>query len=261
MLLIDKYAYFNRLRHVHPVEKVVLTLSLLLFSLAVRDVLTSLITFIVMSAFILFGAKIPFSYYVKLLILPSLFLLTSVFPILFTITSSKTLFPNVLWYWNLGNWQVFISKDSLTNTISLMMVVLSSISSLYFLTLTTPLSDLMNVLRKLKLPIMIIEIIELTYRFIFIFIETALEIYQSQASRLGYCSLRRGIHSLGNLISTLFLGAFQRSKQLMMAMNARGYQESFHFVEESYRYSVINWIIIFGILVSQLVIYFAWRLG
>ena len=57
MLLIDKYAYFNRLKHVHPLEKMIFALSLLLFSLAVRDTTVSLITFTVMSAFIIFGQK------------------------------------------------------------------------------------------------------------------------------------------------------------------------------------------------------------
>ncbi len=38
-----------------------------------RDELISLITFIVMSAFIILGARIPFTYYAKLLLLPGFF--------------------------------------------------------------------------------------------------------------------------------------------------------------------------------------------
>ena len=37
MLLIDKYAYINGLKHVHPVEKMTIALFLLLFTLIVKD--------------------------------------------------------------------------------------------------------------------------------------------------------------------------------------------------------------------------------
>lgn len=80
MLLIDKYAYLNKLAHVHPLEKMIFSLGLLLLSLILRDEQLSLITFFVMSAFIIFGAKIPLSYYVKLLLLPAFFYSLVLYP-------------------------------------------------------------------------------------------------------------------------------------------------------------------------------------
>lgn len=73
MLLIDKYAYMNKLASVHPLEKMLFSFGLLLLSLIMRDERISLITFIVMSAFIIIGAKIPVKYYLKLLLLPGFF--------------------------------------------------------------------------------------------------------------------------------------------------------------------------------------------
>jgi len=261
MLLIDKYAYINRLKQVHPLEKTILSLSLLLFSLLVRDILVALITFIVMSSLIIFAAKIPVLYYAKLLILPGVFLLSSVFTILIHFTKGNVFPADICWSSAIGDWQIFISEDSFWTSVKLIVVVLSGISSLYFLTLTTPITDLLMILRKLKLPILLIELIELTYRYVFIFIETALDIYQSQNARLGYSTIRRGIHSFGYLISVLFVGVFQRSKQLTMAMNARGYQEHIPFYENTYRLSPLNWCIIIGIQFSILFIYLnGWRL-
>ncbi|WP_318509023.1 cobalt ECF transporter T component CbiQ [Bacillus sp. T3] len=261
MLLIDKYAYINRLKQVHPLEKTILSLSLLLFSLLVRDILVALITFIVMSSLIIFAAKIPVFYYAKLLILPGVFLLSSVFTILIHFTKGNVFPTDICWSSPIGDWQIFISEESFWTSVKLVVVVLSGISSLYFLTLTTPITDLLMVLRKLKLPILLIELIELTYRYVFIFIETALDIYQSQNARLGYSTIRRGIHSFGYLISVLFVSVFQRSKQLTMAMDARGYQEHIPSYENTYHLSPINWCIIIGIQVSVLFIYLnSWRL-
>ncbi|WHY99791.1 cobalt ECF transporter T component CbiQ [Peribacillus simplex] len=235
-------------------EKMVFALSLLLFSLTVRDVTVSLITFTVMSALIIFAAKIPFSYYLKLLLLPGFFILSGTFTILFSFTSKFTSISNIWWSWKVGNWQIFISDDSVGTVINLIIVVLGSISCLYFLTLTTPITVILSVMRKLKVPSLLVDLIELTYRFIFIFLETALAIHQSQASRLGYGSLRKGIRSLGLLISSLFLGVLQRSGHLTMAMNARGYQENLSYIEDTYTYSSRNWLVAIVILGSLIFI-------
>ncbi len=45
MLLIDKYAYLNKLASVHPLEKMIFSLGLLLITLIMRDERLSLITF------------------------------------------------------------------------------------------------------------------------------------------------------------------------------------------------------------------------
>lgn len=254
MLLIDKYAYFNGLKDVHPLEKMVFALSLLLFSLTVRDMAVSLITFTVMSTLIIFAAKIPLSYYLKLLLLPGFFILSGTITILFSFTSKFTSISNIWWSWKIGNWQIFISDDSFGTAANLITVVFCSISCLYFLTLTTPITVILSVLRKLKVPLLLVDLIELTYRFIFIFLDTALAIHQSQASRLGYGSLRKGIRSLGLLISSLFLGVLQRSGQLTMAMNARGYQENLSYIEDTYTYSSRNWLIAIVILGSLILI-------
>ncbi|MFS0887234.1 cobalt ECF transporter T component CbiQ [Peribacillus frigoritolerans] len=254
MLLIDKYAYFNGLKDVHPLEKMVFALSLLLFSLTVRDMAVSLITFTVMSSLIIFAAKIPLSYYLKLLLLPGFFILSGTITILFSFTSKFTSISNIWWSWKIGNWQIFISDDSFGTVANLITVVFCSISCLYFLTLTTPITVILSVLRKLKVPSLLVDLIELTYRFIFIFLDTALAIHQSQASRLGYGSFRKGIRSLGLLISSLFLGVLQRSGQLTMAMNARGYQENLSYIEDTYTYSSRNWLIAIVILGSLILI-------
>ncbi|WP_285856402.1 cobalt ECF transporter T component CbiQ [Peribacillus frigoritolerans] len=254
MLLIDKYAYFNGLKDVHPLEKMVFALSLLLFSLTVRDMAISLITFTVMSALIIFVAKIPLSYYLKLLLLPGFFILSGTITILFSFTGKFTSISNIWWSWKIGNWQIFISDDSFGTVANLITVVFCSISCLYFLTLTTPITVILSVLRKLKVPSLLVDLIELTYRFIFIFLDTALAIHQSQASRLGYGSFRKGIRSLGLLISSLFLGVLQRSGQLTMAMNARGYQENLSYIEDTYTYSSRNWLIAIVILGSLILI-------
>ena len=100
-----------------------------------------------------------------------------------------------------------------------------------------------------------IELITLTYRFIFIIMEESINIYQSQSSRLGYITIRQGMKSLGLLISILFLKVFERTKQLSIAMDSRGYGDEILFFDPSYRYSPVNWFIILFILAGVAFIY------
>ena len=85
--------------------------------------------------------------------------------------------------------------------------------------------------------------------------EESINIYQSQSSRLGYITIRQGMKSLGLLISILFLKVFERTKQLSIAMNSRGYGDEILFFDPSYRYSLVNWFIILLILAGMAFIY------
>ena len=46
-------------------------------------------------------------------------------------------------------------------------------SCLYFLALSTPMTDILNELRKLRIPALLLELMMLTYRFIFVLLEIA----------------------------------------------------------------------------------------
>ncbi|MBB6443930.1 cobalt ECF transporter T component CbiQ [Bacillus benzoevorans] len=255
MLLIDKYAYINRLNKIHPAEKMVLTFFLLMFSLAVQDIVVSISIFIVMSSLTIFAAKIPFRYYVKLLLLPVFFLVSSTLTILFSFAQGDIPYSALLWRIEIGNWQIFISESNAEKVISLIFVVLCSISCLYFLILTTPVQAIFQVLRKLKVPALLMELIEITYRFIFVFIESALRIYLAQQSRLGYHSIKQTFHSLASLISAIFAAVFQRARELTVAMDSRGYEGEILFLDEYYQYSLKSWGIITGIIFLIIIVY------
>lgn len=245
MLLIDKYAYMNNLASVHPLEKMTFSLGLLLLSLIFRNEHISLITFIVMSAFIIFGAKIPFRYYLKLLLLPGFFLLTSLVTILISFAPTSSVLPSHIWSFQLGAWTIFIGTLSISTAQELFFIVLGSISCLYFLILTTSVQSICYVLRLWRLPVLFVELVELTYRFIFIFLESMQKIHLAQQARLGYHSPMQWLRSASMLIAALFSEMFQRSRELNNAMQARGGEPVYW--QETAVYNKKNWLGIAGI--------------
>lgn len=255
MLLIDQYAYINRLKSVHPAEKMALTFSLLLFSTIVRDELISIIIFIIMSVAIIQFARIPWQFYLKLLLLPSFFLLTSLVTIVFSFAKIGTTIPEYYKAWTIGKWIIFITPSSIDSAIQLACVVLGSISCLYYLILTTSAQSIFHVLRKLRVPAIFIEMCELTYRFIFVFIQSAQQIYTTQQSRLGYNTPIQWLRSIALLITSLFIDVLQRSSQLSKAMQSRSLETSPLYWEEQLAYSKKNWIMILCICSCIISIY------
>ncbi|MDQ7861259.1 energy-coupling factor transporter transmembrane component T [Peribacillus frigoritolerans] len=155
----------------------------------------------------------------------------------------------------MGNWQIFISDDSFGTVANLITVVFCSISCLYFLTLTTPITVILSVLRKLKVPSLLVDLIELTYRFIFIFFRYGFGHSPITSFTAGVWFVKERA-SISRITEShhYFLGVLQRSGQLTMAMNARGYQENLSYIEDTYTYSSRNWLIAIVILGSLILI-------
>lgn len=255
MIPIDQYAYVNRLATVHPLEKMAFSVVFLLFAITTKDVLISLITFFVMSVFILIAAKIPLKTYLKLLLLPGFFLLSSLAGILISFTTATHL-PSHVADWTVFGVTIFIGTASIHTAYHLFFSVLASISCLYFLTLTTPITAITYAMRKLKFPIVFVDLCELTYRFIFVFLASMQRIYQAQQSRLGYQHKKQWLQSAGFLVTSMFKDVFKRAHELNNAMQSRCYDESISEPFYHYKTSRRNWYAIAGCCCLLLIVYF-----
>jgi cobalt/nickel transport system permease protein len=198
-----------------------------------------------MSIGVLFKAKIPFIAYVKLLFVPFVFLMTSLVAILFSIAPIYQEDLEVLWKAQIGLWQIYISPYSVQQSYELATTILASVTCLYFLILSTPLHQLIWVLKKVKLPTVFVELMGITYRFIFVLLEKMNEIYIAQSSRLGYQNYRSWFSSVAQLIVSLFVKSMHSAKELQIAIDSRGGDEHLYDVELSMGYNRGNFVIIF----------------
>ena len=81
-------------------------------------------------------------------------------------------------------------------------------------------------LERMHVPHLLVELMELIYRFIFVLTETASRIRLAQESRLGYQGVRRSLSSLGTLASMVFLRAWRKADRVYTALESRGYSGS-----------------------------------
>jgi cobalt/nickel transport system permease protein len=130
----------------------------------------------------------------------------------------------------LGVWTFYISKLGLSQSLVLFTRSLAASSALFFLLLTTPFNDLIQVLRKIAVPALLLDLIVYVYGFIFTLLDIVNEIAIAQHARSGYSGWRRSFRSLGLLIGQLLARSMATYRGLTFGLAARGFQGDLRLV-------------------------------
>lgn len=219
MLLIDQLAYRSKLRFESPMMKALFAISILLMAVSLRSVFFGIIVTIFMGIITVKAGKIPLMKYLHLLKIPLVFILLSVLAIIVNISQSA--FPGIGFF--LGKFYIGISKTGIWEAAAISMTAFGAVSCLYFLALSTPMTDILYILRKIHCPAILVELMLLIYRFIFVLLDIAHALSVAQKSRLGNRNLSTSLHAAGSLMSVLFLRSFRKSSFLYDAMESRCY--------------------------------------
>jgi cobalt ECF transporter T component CbiQ len=102
--------------------------------------------------------------------------------------------------------------------------VIAGVSLIIVLSLTSSMLTLLSALKFFRVPRTWLEIIFLSYRYLFVFIGNLQDSYQAQKIRLGYHSLTSSLNSAGILAGNLFLRIFDQTTKTFNALKLRGYQ-------------------------------------
>lgn len=122
-------------------------------------------------------------------------------------------------------------REGMAKGILLGSKVVGAVSLVLFLSMTTPVNKLFSALRFYRVPKVWVEIALLTYRYIFVFIEEAFTVMESQRLRLGYTNAKKGSKSFGVLAGALFSKAYDQANSTYQAMKLRGYKGEMPDVE------------------------------
>ena len=231
MILIDKLAYSSKLRYKSPNLKAFLAIGSLVICIVLSRLIISLIILLSMGILTVFIGKTPLLRYLKLMLIPLLFLFLSTIAIIFNISNE----PLDFFSFKIGIKFISVSYYSLYFALNLILTALASVSCLYFLTLTTPITDILNVLKKLHCPSIILELMLLIYRYIFVLLNTANSIQISQKCRLSNRNFKTSITAMGQMLSVLLVNSFKKASYLYDSMESRCFNGEINVLSESYR--------------------------
>ena len=235
---IDTYAYSNRWRQVHPGEKGLFTLFCLAAALLSKTPLVPLIIAAAIAVMTVMGAGIPWREYLRLVVLPVLFLLWSCLPLAVSFSGGELPVANI----PALHLAISLSRQGMGQAELALARSLGAFLSLLFLALTTPMTEIMGLLRSLGTPRLLIELMTIAYRQIFIFLEITRQIRAAQEARLGYASTRLAMKSLAGLAGNILLRSLSRARQNHQGLLARGYGSELLFLSPRHSWSFRNLI-------------------
>ena len=115
-----------------------------------------------------------------------------------------------------GGWSAFLGILS-KSTLCLCFVIL--------LAGTTPFNDLLEVLRRVRLPALFVTTLALLYRYLFVMIDEAARMRRARHSRSFVRDRRHQWRALATVAGQLFVRSSERAERVYAAMTARGWTE------------------------------------
>lgn len=229
VLSVDYYAYASHMRKWNATFKVIFSMICLLLCLIFNNIYVSLAVILIMGYMAVVIGGLEFDHYISMMMIPIVFLLFG------SVAIAVGFSWDPIGEYNLsvfGLFYIYCSKASLWKAAGLIFKALGAVSALYMMTLTTPLSELIVVLRKAHLPKVIIELMNMIYRYIFIMLDTHSRMKNSAESRLGYVDFRTSCYSFGQVASNLLIVSLKRGTDYYNALESRCYNGDLMFLEE-----------------------------
>jgi cobalt/nickel transport system permease protein len=235
-VLIEQSAYTNLWRRVTPAAKGLFSLCGLVAAFAAATPATACGIAAVLCAVTMIGAGIP----------PVRYMRVAAPALLFLMVSALSLVVSLKIGGSVGDVSLHLAQTEYAKVAQVCGRSLGGLAALLFLTLTTPLIDIIALLRRLKAPEVLLDIMVLCYRTLFVFSESVHDTITAQSARLGYTTARISMRSLGGLVANITVQVWQRSQALHLAAMARNNDGPLRFIEHNYPNSTRDICIAFG---------------
>ena len=178
---------------------------------------------LILSVEILSGLGIGYVLKRALLALP--FVLAAL-PVIFTLKGTS------IFTIPLGPWNLTASLEGLERFIGVALKSWISLQAAIVLASSTPFPELLQAMRAVGIPRLLVGMFGLMWRYLFVLVDEALRLMRARAARSGQSagtSKRSGgsmawrARVAGGMAGNLFLRAFERSERIFVAMLSRGY--------------------------------------
>ena len=240
---LEYYSYNSKINSWNPHLKFWYSMVLIVLGIILSNIYISISIVFICGFITIFLGKISLKKYIDFFKVPIIFLLISVAVININFSKNITDF----YYFNIGDLYIYTTDENIKKSCILFWRALSGVSSMYMLALSTPLNEIIYVMKKARTPKIIIELMYLVYRFIFIMRDSYKSMRKSIESRLGFRDYRISLLSFGKIISNILIVSLRKSNSFYDAMESRCYRGEIRFFIKEKR---INKKVIIGMGLS-----------
>jgi cobalt/nickel transport system permease protein len=225
---IDQLAVHSGLAKFNPDLKIGLGIGSLIICLLSKNCISAIIAACVMIFVTVHLGKIKCKEYWNMILIPFTFIALSGIVILVDFSKVQQGFIDI----PIFTIYIAITKTTIISAAIVSIKAFCGICCLYMISLSTPLYEIIGVLKRCRVPKIIIELMYLMYRFIFILLDAFYNMNLSAETRLGYITLQRSYQSFFGVCSNLLVVAFKKASRSFDAMEARGYDGTITFIDK-----------------------------
>lgn len=137
----------------------------------------------------------------------------------------------------LGPARLTVSAEGLRRFLTILLGSWLSVQTALLLAFTTPFHDLVDALRALRLPQILVSIVSFMYRYLAVLLDEGARMLRAREARSaaadggGGGSVRWRAAVTGRMVGSLFLRAYERSERIYAAMQARDFEGEFRHLE------------------------------
>ena len=198
--------------------------------------------------YFILGILIIFLFRPSFLILLKRTFLLFLFPFFVSIFIPFANKGNALFKLNLNVFTIIITDNGLTIFLTVLLKSFISILMLSALVISTSDNELLNGLRKIYVPAIIVSIIFIMYRYFFLLREESNTGQLAIKSRTFQKSYKTFNKRLAFLAGNLLIKSFDRAENIYKSMESRGFDGNFYIIEKDSSLSKLSWITIIGFI-------------
>lgn len=227
MFISEKFNLLQAKLTWHPFEKFTFFVAFLLGSLLTQNILAPFLIVSCISTFFFYHG-LSVKSLLQIAALPMSFMLVAVVSIICIISHESF---EAIYITQINDYYIGFSQVSLDTGIFIIGKAMGAMFAFYFLILTSPIDEIEYLLRKMKLPDLLIELFVLSFRFITILLLFSRQCYLSQKKRMAYQTFSSSIPALGMLISSVLIKSLIHADFSQQALLNRGYRGEMRFLE------------------------------
>ncbi len=228
MHLIDRNAQTNRLRRLPALEKLSFALGAMAVALGTDSFCAEGFLLLLAVGLVTLGARVPLADFWHAAQVPLGFIVLGSLAQATSVTLNGGM-PGLSWPAEAATQAAFVGLRSL-----------ACVAALLGLALTTPLADILHLLRRAGLGRELGDIAFLMLRLSWVTLDCLAAGVRSQANRLGFTGYRRTLRSLGMVLAALLPRTLGRARRLEVGLAARGYDGALHFLRVEHPVSALR---------------------
>jgi len=121
---------------------------------------------------------------------------------------------------------------------------------------TTPFTQVLDALRKMKVPALMTTMLAFTFRYLFVLAEEATRMFRAYQCRCPRKQTWRDAENIGRLAGALMFSTYNRGEQIYLAMLARGFDGQFRTISvQRMTFSEIAFLAVFTGLVAAIIVF------